>query len=105
MRRRPLLRGECYSKFGTVITSEAHLAYAFANQQNNNTAELSGIVEALQFLLPLGPVPREARVFIFSIHNMLLVYIQPRSNVRLACSGRQILLDAQLRVSFTCRIS
>ena len=37
--------------FGPVITAEAHPAFAGACQQINNTAELSGIVEALQFLL------------------------------------------------------
>ena len=52
---------------GLVITAEAHSAYAGACQQTNNTAELSGMTEALQFLMPLGPVPRDS-------YSVLLMY-------------------------------
>ena len=44
---------------GPVITAEAHKAFARACQQPDNTAELSGIVEALQFLMPMELVPRD----------------------------------------------
>ena len=47
--------------FGLVITAEAHPAFPRACQHTNTTTELSGIVEALHFLLPLGPVPRDSR--------------------------------------------
>ena len=43
-------RSDCCTMFVPLITSEAHAAYAGADQPTNNTAELSGFVEALQFL-------------------------------------------------------
>ena len=51
--------------FGPVITTEAHLAYAGARLHNNNTAELSGTIEALSFLRPAGPVTRGSQACIF----------------------------------------
>ena len=59
----PAPRGVCYVMLVPVITLE--WAYNGALQQNHNTAELSGLVEAFPFFLPLGSVPREARVCIF----------------------------------------
>ena len=49
--------GVRYVMFGPVITAEAHVAFAGASQHTNNTAELSGITEALHFLSLMGPVP------------------------------------------------
>ena len=51
--------------FGLVITTEAHLAFAGARLHSNNTAELSGIVEALSFLGAHGPVARDSQACIF----------------------------------------
>ena len=49
--------GRIYIMFGLVITTKAHLAYAGARIQSNNTAELSSIVQALSFLGARGPLP------------------------------------------------
>ena len=43
---------------------EAHGALAGACQQTNSTAELSVNIDALQFLMSLGPVPRDTHVCI-----------------------------------------
>ena len=57
--------GGLKSMFGSVVTTEAHLANAGARTHSNNTAELSGIIEALSFLGPDGPVACDAQTCIF----------------------------------------
>ena len=53
------------------------------------------MIEAHQFLMPVGPGPHESRVRCGSTHA--------RTNVRLACFSQRVLLQAQLRVSLTLR--
>ena len=81
--------------------------HTLASQHTNHIAELSGFVEALHFLLPKGLVPREARACIFFdsryAADVCLGSILPRCNVRPACSGQSLLLEAQLRVSSILR--
>ena len=57
----------CYVMFGSVITVEEHTADAGASQHTNNTVELSGFVEALQFSLPQEPAPRGARAHLLRV--------------------------------------
>ena len=66
--------------FGSVINTEAHLAHAGAGLRTKNTADLSGIIEALSFLEPSGPVTRD---FCDATHaaNVCMGTIQPRTNV------------------------
>ena len=45
-----------------------HMAPLQASQHTNNTAELSRIIEALQFLSSLGPVSASTRVRVFVVH-------------------------------------
>ena len=60
---------------GPVIADEAHEARAAACQQTNNTAEVCGIIEALQFFMTLGLVPRDSRVLHFpGPHSMPPMY-------------------------------
>ena len=52
--------------FVSVITTEAHLAYAGDRHHSNNTAELSSIIEALAFVRPNGLVSRHSQACIFN---------------------------------------
>ena len=91
--------------FGPVITTEAHLAFAGARTQSNNTAEMSAMLEALFFLGPHGLVHRNANscVFYDSKHaaGVCLGTIQARPHVQLALSCQQSLLEVQHRLRFT----
>ena len=91
--------------FGPVITTEAHLAFAGARTQSNNTAEMSAMVEALFFLGPHGPVHRNANscVFYDSEHaaGVCLGTIQARTHVQLALACQQSLLKVQHRLRLT----
>ena len=104
---RPLTRGECCARFGSVITAEANAAYAGACQQNNNTAELSGIAEPLQFLMPLKFVPHDSRVCIFfdSQHAADVCFGSLRTGTddRLTGFSWHLLLQVQINVSLTLR--
>ena len=60
--RSPGWKTECL--FGTVVTTEAQLAYAGARLQTYNTAELTSVIEAPSFL-PAGPVTRGSQACIF----------------------------------------
>ena len=56
--------------FGSVVTTEAHLAFAGARIHSNNTAEMSAIIEALSLM----------SVLVFSmIPSMLLVFAWAQS--------------------------
>ena len=60
------LHGRIDVMFGPVIATEAHIAFAGArSHSNNNTAEMSDLVEALSFLGPHGPIARDAHSCIF----------------------------------------
>ena len=48
-----------------VIATEAHVTFAGASQQTNNSAQLSSIIEALRFFSLLEPVPRGSHACIF----------------------------------------
>ena len=72
--------------FGSVITTEAHLAYAGATDHSNNAAELSSIIEAFSFFGPNGPVARDSQACIFydSRHaSICLGTVHSRANVPL----------------------
>ena len=81
--------GACCVMFRSVTTFEAHTADAGASQHTNNTVELSGFVEALQFILPQEPAPRGARACIFfesqDAADVCFGSIQPWSDVCLVC--------------------
>ena len=82
--------------FGPVITTEAPRLHT------NNTAEPSGIIEALSFLGPAGPVARgsQARFFYDSKHaaHVCMGTMQTRTDVPLALTSQQVLLPAHLRL-------
>ena len=85
-----------------TVANEACAGYS---QQTKNTSELSGIIEALQFLMPLGACPTRLTrlVFFDSQHDadVCLRSIQTRTNVRLVGLSEHLLLQVQLRVSLT----
>ena len=93
-------RGMCYVVSGPVVAGEAHTAFAGARQQTKHW-ELCGIVESLQFPMPLRLVLRDSHVCIFfdSQHaaDVCLGSVQPRTNVRHAGISQQFLLHVQLR--------
>ena len=74
VRRRPLSRCECDAMFGTVITSEAHWAYTCAYKQNNNTAELFGVVKRFSVSCHWDLLHMKHAYSSVSIRNMLLIY-------------------------------
>ena len=78
---------ECYGMFGPVIAAEVCLGHAGLCQQTDNTAELTGIIEAVQFVIPLGSLLRDARVCIFLdsrfTRGIGLGSAQARTSVRL----------------------
>ena len=88
-----------------VITTEAHLAFAGAKVQSNNTAEMSAMIEALSFLGPHVPDARDSCscVFYHSKHaaGICLGTIQARTHVQLALSFQQSLLKVQHKLRFT----
>ena len=51
--------------FGSVVTTEAHLAFSDARTHSNKTAEMTAMIEALSFLGPYGPVARDEQSFIY----------------------------------------
>ena len=85
--------------FGLVITTEAHLAFAGARTHSNNTAEMSGMLEALLFFGLHGPVARDADLCICydSKHaaGVCLGTIQERTHVQLALACKQSFIRAQ----------
>ena len=72
---------------------------------SNNTAEMSGIIEALSFSRARGPVARDACscVFYDSQHaaGVCLGTIHARTHVQLGLSCQQLLLKVQRRLRFT----
>ena len=80
----------------SVITTEAHLAFAAARVHSNNTAEMSGMVEALSFR-PMARLP----VMCTLDAGVCLGTIQARTHVQLALSCQQSLLKVQHRLRFT----
>ena len=87
----PASRGVCCTMFDPVTDAEAHEAYAAnaaACQQSNNTAELSGIIEALQFLLPHGPDSRGSLILHFlrfTAYGLSIPWLRSAAN---QCSAR-----------------
>ena len=58
------LRVRIFILFGSVITTEGHLAFSGARIHSNNTAEMTAMIEALSNLGPHGPVARNEQSFI-----------------------------------------
>ena len=91
------LHGSIDVMFGPVITTEAHLAFADARVNSNNTDEMIlAIVEALAFLVPHGLVARDTNACapFDSMHaaGVCLDTNQAHTHVHLALSCQQSLL-------------
>ena len=93
--------------FGPVVTTEAHLAFrgAGTHSNNNNTAEMNAMIEALSFLGLHGPVARdeESRIYYDSKHaaGVCLGTIQARTHVQLALACQRSMLCDQHRLRLT----
>ena len=91
--------------FGPVVTTEAHLAFSGARAHSNNTAEMTGMIEALSFLGPRGPVARDEQSCIYydSQHaaGVCLGTIQARTHVQLALACRRSMIFAQRKLRLT----
>ena len=87
---------DCMPYFGPVVTTEAHVAYAWTRNHTKNTAELSSTVEALSFLglavtsLVFSMTPKHAA-------DICIRMIHTRANVPLGLTSQQLLLQAQSR--------
>ena len=89
----------------SLLLKRTHPLQGHVNKPN--TGELSGIVESLQFPMPLRLVLRDSRVCIFfdSQHaaDVCLGSVRPRTNVRHAGISQQFLLQVQTTFSLTLR--
>ena len=91
--------------FGSVVTTEAHLAFSGARTQSNNTAEMTAMIEALSYLGPHGPVARDEQSCIYydSQHaaGVCLGTIEARTHVQLALACQRSMIFAQHKLRLT----